>query len=101
MISFSSIEAYHPLSSHLPGLGGKSETVYPVGLAALRIEGCVWSRRARGEGSGGEVEKALISQKELALDLKAMRVWLFESQRYIVYITCPPTPRVGWVGDKK
>ena len=48
----------------------------------------MWSRRARGEGSGGEVEKALISQKELALDLKAMRVWLFESQRYINYITC-------------
>ena len=72
--------------SHLPGRGGKSEAVYPMSLAALRGEGCVWSRRARGEGSGGEVEKALISQKELALDLKAMRVWLFESQRYINYI---------------
>ena len=48
----------------------------------------MWSRRARGEGSGGEVEKALISQKELALDLKAMRVWLFESGGSFIYITC-------------
>ena len=37
-------------SSHLPGRGGKSEAVYPMSLAALRGEGCVWSRRARGEG---------------------------------------------------
>ena len=61
--------------------------MYPMGLAALRIEGCVWSRRARGEGSGGEVEKALISQKELALDLKAMRVWLFESGGSFIYFS--------------
>ena len=66
--------------------------MYPEGLAALRTEGFVWRRRARGEGSGGEVEKALISQIELALDLKAMRVWLFESQRYIVYISCRGCP---------
>ena len=55
--------------SHLPAPGGKSETVYPKSLAALRGEGYVWSRRARGEGSGGEVKNALISQKALAAAL--------------------------------
>ena len=34
------------------------------------------------------MEKALISQKELALDLKAMRVWLFESGGSFIYISC-------------
>ena len=53
-------------SSHLPGRGGKSEAVYPESPATLREEGYVWSRRARGEGSGGEVENALISRKGLA-----------------------------------
>ena len=79
------------IPSHLPAPGGKSEPVCPKSLAALRRKGYAWRRRARGEGSGGEVEKALISQKELALDLKAMRVWLFESQRYINYVTCAHT----------
>ena len=55
--------------SHLPAPGGKSETVYPKSLAALRGEGYVWSRRARGEGSGGEVKNALISQKGAGLQL--------------------------------
>ena len=75
------------IPSHLPAPGGKSEPVCPKSLvAALRRKGYAWRRRARGEGSGGEVEKALISQKELALDLKAMRVWLFESGGSFIYI---------------
>ena len=56
--------------SHLPGRGGKSEAVYPMSLAALRGKAYVWSRRARGEGSGGEVENALHhSRKGLKSDL--------------------------------
>ena len=56
--------------SHLSGRGWKSETVHPESPAALREKGYVWSRRARGEGSGGEVENALHhSRKGLKSDL--------------------------------
>ena len=73
--------------SHLPGRGGKSEAVYPMSLAALRGEGCVWSRRARGEGSGGEVKNALISRKGLVWSSKAISTKVKLSYPNFIYIT--------------
>ena len=75
--------------SHLPGRGGKSETVCPKSLATLRIEGCVWSRRARGEGSGGEAKNALISRTGLKLSSKAIWRKVKVSLLRFIYITCP------------
>ena len=42
------------------------------------------------------MEKALISQKELALDLKAMRVWLFESGGSFIYFTWTMKYRISY-----
>ena len=56
--------------SHLPGRGGKSEAVYPMSLAALRGEGYVWSRRARGEGLA-EKRKKHSSVKDAGLQLES------------------------------
>ena len=76
------------IPSHLPAPGGKSETVCPKSLAALRRKGYVWSRRARGEGSGGEVKNALISRKGLSCSSKAISTKVKLSGHNLIYFTC-------------
>ena len=85
-------------SSHLPGRGGKSERVCPKSLAALQRKAYVWSRprRARGEGSGGEVKNALISRKGLVWSSKAISTKVKLSYSNLVYITWRPRYLV-WV----
>ena len=62
--------------------------MYPVSLAASRRKGVVWSRRARGEGFGGEVEKGLISRGGLACSSKAISTKVKLSHSNLICITC-------------
>ena len=64
--------------SHLPGRGGKSEAVYPMSLAPSGSPGkrmCV-EQAGEGRGFGGEGEKALITQRQLALKVG----WRYEKK---------------------
>ena len=50
----------------------------------------MWSRRARGEGSGGEVKNALISRKGLSCSSKAISTKVKLSYPNFICITCAP-----------
>ena len=67
-------ESFPPVGTRVD----KSDTVYPESPAALRGKGYVWSRRARGEGSGGEVENALHHSRKPPQGLKSDLTLLLE-----------------------